>query len=72
MTPIHSCVYKDVRFIRQFVFNWPVAPYVDPATPLDGQPRRHMQRGQEYECIECGHVLAIPFDERDDIEQSAK
>jgi hypothetical protein len=58
-TPHQACshVWKDRRFIHQFVYNWPVAPHIDPSTPLDGEPRRHMQYGQEYECQNCHQML---------------
>ena len=45
--------FYDVRHIDQFVYCWPVAPYVDPNGPNDGEPRRHMQYGQTYRC-RCG------------------
>lgn len=52
-----SHVWKDQRFMQQFVFNWPVSPWIDPALQLDGKPRRHMQYGQTYECQNCHDVL---------------
>lgn len=54
-----SHVWKDRRFIHQFVYNWPIAPYVEPDAPRDGQPRKHMQYGQVYECQNCRIPLYV-------------
>lgn len=53
-----SHVWKDQRFIRQFVYNWPVSPAINP-NECDGQPRRTMQYGQDYECVNC-HLVIHP------------
>lgn len=54
-----SHVWKDQRFINQCVFNWPVSPFIDPVSPLDGKPRKQMQYDQHYECVNCHEVLVI-------------
>jgi hypothetical protein len=59
MSIVRHCshIWKDQRFIHQFVFNWPVSIWIDPACPVDGKPRKHMQYGQTYECQNCHLVL---------------
>ena len=56
-----SHVWKDQRFIRQFVHNNPVSPFIDPSKPQDGVPRGDMQYGQTYECCNC-HSIIRPID----------